>query len=88
MTQENAGGGRRRLRGRVVSNKMEKTVIVAVERKYMHPKYGKYVTSIKKFAAHDEDNACSVDEIVVIEESRPLSRTKRWVVVGRDQVAN
>ena len=81
MSEETGQGGKRRLRGRVVSDKMDKTVVVAVERKYKHPRYRKYITRIRKFAAHDESNACSVNDVVVIEESRPLSRTKRWVVV-------
>jgi small subunit ribosomal protein S17 len=83
MSEEAGRGGKRRLRGRVVSDKMDKTVIVAVERKFKHPKYQKYVTRIRRFAAHDENNAYSVDDVVVIEESRPLSRTKRWTVVDR-----
>jgi small subunit ribosomal protein S17 len=83
MSEEAGKGGKRRLRGRVVSDKMDKTVVVAVERKYKHPKYQKYVTRIRRFAAHDETNSCAVDDVVVIEESRPLSRTKRWVVVDR-----
>lgn len=83
MSEEAGKGGKRRLRGRVVSDKMEKTVVVAVERKFKHPKYQKYVTRIRRFSAHDENNSCSVDDVVMIEECRPLSRTKRWVVVDR-----
>lgn len=75
--------GRRTLTGRVVSDKMEKTVVVEVHRRYLHPKYHKYVNRRQKYAAHDEDNACRVDDVVVIQESRPLSRTKRWVVIER-----
>ena len=67
--------------GRVVSDKMDKTIVVEVERRVLHPKYRKYVNRRKKYKAHDEENACKVDDIVVICESRPLSRTKRWVVV-------
>lgn len=74
---------RRTLRGRVVSDKMDKTVVVEVERMYKHRIYHKYVTTSKKFKAHDADNACKVDDVVLIEESRPLSRTKRWIVVER-----
>jgi len=83
MSEEAGQGGKRRLRGRVVSDRMNKTVIVVVERKFKHPKYRKYVTQIRKFAAHDEENSCSINDVVVIEESRPLSRTKRWTVVDR-----
>jgi small subunit ribosomal protein S17 len=83
MASEGTGstGSRRTLRGRVVSDKMDKTVVVEVERMYQHRIYQKYVTTSKKFKAHDEDNSCKEGDIVVIQESRPLSRTKRWVVV-------
>lgn len=83
MSDEAVIGRRRRVRGRVVSNKMDKTVVVAVESTVQHPKYRKYVKQIKTFKAHDESNACKVDDLVVIEECRPLSRTKRWTVVER-----
>ncbi len=86
-TNEVAGaasrGRRRSLLGRVVSDKMDKTIVVEVERTHKHATYRKYVKSSKKYKAHDEDNACKVDDFVVIEESRPLSATKRWVVVER-----
>jgi len=72
--------GRRRLVGRVTSDKMDKTVVVAVERLYRHPLYGKVVRKTKKYMAHDEENACHVGDLVRIVESRPLSRRKRWVV--------
>jgi small subunit ribosomal protein S17 len=62
---------------------MDKTVVVEVQRKVMHARYGKYINRRKKYKAHDEGNEFKMDEIVVIQESRPLSRTKRWVVVGR-----
>ncbi|MBM4369094.1 MAG: 30S ribosomal protein S17 [Deltaproteobacteria bacterium] len=77
-----SAGRRRTLRGRVVSDKMDKTVVVEVERTYQHRTIHKYVKTTKKYKAHDEANACKVGDLVVIEESRPLSRTKRWVVVG------
>lgn len=67
--------------GKVVSNKMDKTVVVAVERKFPHPLYGKQVKKTKKFYAHDEENKCNEGDIVRIRESRPLSKLKRWVVV-------
>jgi small subunit ribosomal protein S17 len=74
---------RRTLLGRVVSDKMDKTIVVEVERTYKHALYRKYVKSSQKYKAHDEANECKVNDFVVIEESRPLSRTKRWVVVER-----
>ena len=83
MTAEQTSSGRRSLVGRVVSAKMDKTVVVEVQRKVMHARYGKYINRRKKYKAHDEGNEFKMDEIVVIQESRPLSRTKRWVVVGR-----
>lgn len=67
--------------GVVVSDKMDKTVVVAVERKMAHPLYGKQIKKTKKFHAHDEENKCKVGDIVRIRESRPLSKLKRWVVV-------
>jgi len=66
--------------GVVVSNKMDKTVVVAVENRSPHPKYGKIVVNTKKFKAHDEENKCKEGDRVRIQETRPLSRTKRWVV--------
>lgn len=85
MSDEVASGGRRQVRGRVVSDKMDKTVVVSVERTVKHPRYRKYVTRVRTFKAHDESNACKVDDLVIIEECRPLSRTKRWTVVERIQ---
>ena len=67
--------------GVVASNKMDKTISVLVERKLMHPIYGKFVKKSKKFFAHDENNACNIGDLVKIEESRPLSRLKRWRLV-------
>ena len=67
--------------GVVSSNKMDKTMIVAVERKVKHPIYGKFVKKTTKFHAHDEKNECSIGDIVRIMESRPLSKTKRWRLV-------
>lgn len=71
---------RRRLVGTVVSNKMEKTVTVAIERRTLHPVYKKVVKSTKKVMAHDESNEIAEGATVQIVESRPLSRRKRWVV--------
>lgn len=66
--------------GKVVSNKMQKTVVVAVESMHQHRLYGRNVRRTTKFKAHDEDNRCQVGDVVVIAESRPLSKEKRWVV--------
>jgi small subunit ribosomal protein S17 len=71
----------RRLTGRVVSDKMEKTVTVVVERKVKHPLYGKYVTRSRKYHAHDQNNEFHPGDLVTIEECRPLSKTKAWKVV-------
>ena len=67
--------------GRVIRDKMEKTVIVAVERRTTHPVYRKTVKRLTKFAAHAESGVCSVGDLVRIEETRPLSRSKRWRVI-------
>ncbi len=66
--------------GLVVSDKMQKTVVVAVENRSPHPKYGKIVVRTRRYKAHDEENQCRVGDRVRIQETRPLSRTKRWVV--------
>lgn len=66
--------------GLVVSNKMQKTVVVAVENRSPHPKYGKIVVRTKRYKAHDEENKCAEGDRVRIRETRPLSRTKRWEV--------
>ncbi|MCB0481308.1 MAG: 30S ribosomal protein S17 [Flavobacteriales bacterium] len=64
--------------GVVVSTAMNKSIVVSVERKIRHPKYGKFVKHSKKFAAHDEKDECGVGDTVKIMETRPLSKTKRW----------
>lgn len=64
--------------GRVVSNKMEKSITVAVERKVKHPIYGKFVNKTTKFMAHDDKNDCGIGDTVSIMETRPLSKNKRW----------
>lgn len=70
---------RRKVRmGTVVSDKMDKTIVVKVETRMPHPLYGKIVTRSKKYKAHDEENRCRVGDVVKIMETRPLSRTKRW----------
>lgn len=68
--------------GVVASNRMDKTVVVTVERMVAHPKYKKYIRRRNKFSAHDAENQCQVGDRVLIEESRPLSKTKSWVVVA------
>ena len=67
--------------GVVVSNKMDKSIVVAVKTKEMHPMYGKFVKQTTKFVAHDEKNECSVGDTVLIMETRPLSKTKNWRLV-------
>tara|TARA_Y100000590_G_scaffold220035_1_gene249101 strand:- start:145 stop:474 length:330 start_codon:yes stop_codon:yes gene_type:complete len=69
---------RKTLQGYVVSNKMDKTVVVQVERKYMHPKFKKVVKSTRNYSAHDEKNECKQGDLITIRETRPLSKTKRW----------
>jgi len=71
---------RKRLVGRVTSDKMEKTVVVTVERLQRHPLYGKVIRRARKFKAHNEGNRARAGDVVRIVESRPLSRDKRWVV--------
>jgi small subunit ribosomal protein S17 len=67
--------------GTVTSDKMEKSIVVAVERKVKHPKYGKFVKKTTKFVAHDENNDCNVGDTVKIMETRPLSKSKNWRLV-------
>jgi small subunit ribosomal protein S17 len=74
-------GNRKERLGEVISNKMAKTIIVRVERRFPHPKYKKVVTGYKKFYAHDEKAEAKVGDRVRIEETRPLSKTKRWRLV-------
>ena len=73
---------RRVLRGTVVSDGGDKTIAVRVERRFMHPLYKKYITKSKKYMAHDETNACKTGDKVRIRECRPLSKRKRWEVLG------
>lgn len=84
MEQQNATGERKLRKqrvGLVVSNKMDKTIAVEIERRLQHPIYGKYVKKSKKFIAHDENNECTIGDTVRIMETRPLSRRKRWRLV-------
>ena len=73
---------KRILRGVVVSDKSDKTITVLVSRKVMHPVYKKYIKRSKKYSAHDENNKFKVGESVTIQEIKPISRTKRWIVVN------
>lgn len=73
---------RRKLKGIVTSDKMDKTVVVTISTRKKHPKYFKYFTKSAKFKAHDEDNRYKVGDNVLIEETRPLSKEKRWKVIG------
>jgi small subunit ribosomal protein S17 len=80
-TATSARGHRKERVGEVISNKMTKTIIVRVERRFPHPRFKKVVTGYKKFCAHDEKGEAKVGDRVRIEETRPLSKTKRWRLV-------
>jgi small subunit ribosomal protein S17 len=75
---------KRILQGTVVSDKVDKTVVVEVERRYTHPLYHKVVRRSKKYHAHDESNAAKVGDRVRIQETRPISKTKRWIVLDQN----
>ena len=77
---EKAKGLRRTLTGTVVSDKNDKTVTVVVVRRFRHPIYGKFVQKRKKYMAHDPKNECRVGDTITIEEHRPISKRKRWIV--------
>jgi len=77
LSQE-AAAVKKVITGTVVSNKMDKTVVVSVERKFIHPTFKKVVKRTKKFRCHDEKNECSVGDFISMREVRPLSKTKRW----------
>jgi small subunit ribosomal protein S17 len=78
---------KRVLTGRVTSDKMDKTVTVLVERQVMHPLYKKFIRRSKKYAAHDEANTCKTGDMVRIEECRPFSKRKTWLVIERNGAA-
>jgi small subunit ribosomal protein S17 len=82
MTGAAVQGKRKTKVGRVVSDKMDKTIVVSVERMTRHPLYKRVIRQTSKFKAHDEDNEAHVGDAVLIEESRPLSATKRWRLVS------
>ncbi|MAL99635.1 30S ribosomal protein S17 [Hydrocarboniclastica marina] len=72
----------RTISGKVVSNKMDKSIVVLVERREKHPIYGKYVRRSSKIHAHDENNQCQIGDVVTIQETRPVSKTKAWKLVN------
>ncbi len=69
--------------GKVVSNKMDKTVVVAITRLFQHPVYKKVVKKVSKFKAHDAGNACNIGDTVIITETKPISKDKRWLVLDK-----
>ena len=75
------------LTGKVVSDKMDKSITVLIERRVKHPVYGKYVSKSSKIKAHDESNECKAGDLVIIEECRPLSKTKSWSLVKIEERA-
>ncbi len=88
MTEINAARGRgRTATGKVVSNRMDKSIVVLVERRVKHPVYGKIVKRSTRIAAHDADNECLPGDEVTIREVRPISRTKSWALVSIDKRA-
>ena len=78
---------KRILEGEVVSNKTDKTITVLVERRFMHPIYKKYIKKTDKYAAHDPANQCNIGDRVQIQECRPISKRKRWTLVGAEEAA-
>ncbi len=81
MNTEEAKVMNRSVVGKVLSNKMDKTIVVQVERKVKHPLYGKYVKRFSKMYAHDDANTCQIGDVVRIQQCRPLSKTKHWMLV-------
>ncbi len=81
MTTAAASNVKRTLTGKVVSDKMDKSITVLIERRVKHPKYGKFVRKSSKIHAHDERNECHEGDVVTIEECRPISKTKAWRLV-------
>jgi small subunit ribosomal protein S17 len=77
----------RTVTGRVVSDKMEKTITVLIERRVRHPMYGKYITKSSKLHAHDEKNECQIGDVVTVYETRPLSKTKTWALLRVEEKA-
>ena len=77
----------RTITGKVVSNKMDKSITVLIERRVKHPVYGKYVSKSSKVHAHDAQNECNIGDVVTVKEVRPLSKTKTWSLVSVDEKA-
>lgn len=73
--------------GKVVSDKMDKTITVLLERRVKHPVYGKYITRSSKIHAHDENNTCNIGDLVTVSETRPLSKSKSWALLSIDVAA-
>ncbi len=82
-----AANNARTATGKVVSDKMDKTITVLIERRVKHPVYGKYITKSTKIHAHDETNQCKSGDMVTISETRPLSKTKSWTLLRIDESA-
>lgn len=87
MAENQKADSARTASGKVVSNKMEKTVTVLIERRVKHPVYGKYITRSSKIHAHDADNACNIGDMVTVQECRPISKHKSWKLLSIDEVA-
>ena len=81
MIEQSTQAQSRTIVGKVVSDKMDKTIVVQVDRKIKHPLYGKYINRTSKMYAHDGENQCKIGDLVMIANSRPLSKTKHWVLV-------
>lgn len=82
-----SGADARTVSGTVVSNKMDKTITVLIERRVQHPVYGKVIRRSSKIHAHDEENACSIGDTVTVSECRPLSKSKTWMLKSIDEKA-
>jgi small subunit ribosomal protein S17 len=87
MTETKTENKGRTISGKVVSNKMDKSITVLIERRVKHPVYGKYLTKSTKVHAHDEANACREGDTVTVREVRPISKTKTWSLVSIDERA-
>ena len=81
MLLESAERRTRTVTGRVVSNKMDKTITVLIERRVRHPVYGKYLTRSSRVHAHDADNRCAIGDLVTVAQTRPISKSKSWALV-------
>ena len=78
---------KRQLGGIALENKMDKTAVIEIERRFPHPVYNKYIVRTKKYYAHDQDNVCSKGDLVKIEEHKPTSKLKRWIVLNIEKKA-